>query len=884
MSVRAFSLPAVLVFLSGAASLIYEVVWLQRASLTVGASYQAAATLLAVFLLGVSAGSALFGVCSRNAQRPLLWCAAIEAALSLFGVAYVPLFTAADALYAGLYGLVAGDATRVLLLRTAVSIVFLLPPTMLMGGTLPLYCRRWLGRKAPMAGFGTLYAINTMGAAFGCALAGFVLLPDWGANASSHIGAALNLCAALGFFALAAVDRCKHTPRLTEHVELASAEHKHTPSLAERMAAGVLAFTTGAAGMLNELVWMRLLASVIRNTVYTYTISITVVLCGSALGAWLAGPWFDTFAQRHTRYAWLSILLAVYALAVSAVLGLPATIWWTLAGVGPVMLFLPLLPAATLSGAVFTCMNRTAMTRPTRASDTVGRINAVTLIGGVLGAVCGGVWLLPAWGLQQTGYFSAVLLAAAAVISWTACLGLTGAPGSAPVERKAWLFVITASATGLILWVMPQASLPKDLLTNQGRVDALVEGTNSTLAAIIQGDDKAMYMNQAWQGVAGRSHQAFAAHIPMLYAQHARNVLVVGLGAGQAAGRFLYHDIQALDIVDIEPALPEFLRAHFPSAWMADPRVRLLTDDGRSFLAHTDRRYDILSLELGQPYLPGVDKFYTHEFYTTARTRLTQGGLIAQFVPLSLLPGREFASVIKTFMTVFPHAALWYNTSELLLLGSATPLPALDANAFRRLLRSPQIAADMTFAYWGGERYRLSDFAVLAGGLLAEGLHLQALVEAEGGIVLTDDDSRLAYVASRVHSADLLARHNADVLKQHLIPLHRVLVPASVHGMDVQRAEQVRRLNLGDVAAAARLDAMYEDPGAAYDAVTQLQSALQDNPAAVRVLRLLVSGLVLAGRQTEALVYARQLAEVDPEEPWARQQVLDLERRTGSRQ
>src|SRR4029450_12468039 len=97
-----------------------------------------------------------------------------------------------------------------------------------------------------------------------------------------------------------------------------------------------------------------------------------------------------------------------------------------------------------------------------------------------------------------------------------------------------------------------------------------------------------------------RSHQAIAAHVPMLLHPNPRAVLLVGAGAGQTPAAFLVHPIERLDCARLEPAVFDVIRAHFDSAWMNDTRTTLLAEDGRSYLAHSTARYDVISLELGQ--------------------------------------------------------------------------------------------------------------------------------------------------------------------------------------------------------------------------------------------------------------------------------------------
>ena len=146
-------------------------------------------------------------------------------------------------------------------------------------------------------------------------------------------------------------------------------------------------------------------------------------------------------------------------------------------------------------------------------------------------------------------------------------------------------------------------------------------------------------------------------------------VLVVGAGTGQTPSRFLMYNIDRLDCVDIEPTLFEFIHDHFDSEWMEDERVKLISEDGLNYLNHSDTMYDVIAIEVGQIFRPGIAFFYTADFYHRSRQRLRPGGLLTQLVSLPSLTTDQFRGVIRTFLDAFPQSVLWYNSSDLLLIG-----------------------------------------------------------------------------------------------------------------------------------------------------------------------------------------------------------------------
>ena len=176
-----------------------------------------------------------------------------------------------------------------------------------------------------------------------------------------------------------------------------------------------------------------------------------------------------------------------------------------------------------------------------------------------------------------------------------------------------------------------------------------------------------------------------AAHVPMLFHPDPKSVLVVGVGVGKTASRFLFYDVTRLDCVDIEPGLFDIVRMNFDSSWMNDRRVRLITEDGRNYINNSNSNYDVISIEVGQTFRPGISSFYTVDFYRHVRERLNRGGVVSQFIPINLINVAEFRSLVRTFLEVFPNSILWYNSAELLLIGSPSDRLILSSERLNSL-------------------------------------------------------------------------------------------------------------------------------------------------------------------------------------------------------
>lgn len=814
--------------LSGAAGLIDEVVWIRRSSLIFGSTTYAVSTVLMVYFLGLAAGSWTFGRLAQRVRRPLRLCAGLEIGLAGLVVASLPSFTLVEGVYGQLYRALPADSAGLGLARVGLIALILLPPTFLMGGTLPLFSRQLIRDPARLgSAIARLYAINTLGGAAGCLLTGFVLLSVVGMSAALVIAAALNLIAgALMFLA----DTAALSP---------VASHAAAPAAPRRvqMAVGALLFAVGFVALGTEVLWTRFLALVLDNTVYTYTLTLALVLIGIVLGSALVA----CLPERIPRARLFGALQIANGLFVWTLLMLPASAWTQFGGALAVSSIL-LLPPALLAGAAFPLGVRMVVTTPALAGIGVGTMTAVNTLGGIGGALVVGFWLLPHFGLAASARFCTALSLAAGFAAW-AWLDR----GSARLPRLA---IATAA---LLAWLgipyLTGTRLPADFLVGGGTPVDYREGRESNVAVVRRAPGTlVLEIDRWWQGQDTKTHQVMAAHLPMMLHPDPRRVLVVGVGAGQTPMRITLHDIERLDCVDIEPSVFDLIRDHFPSAWMDDARVRLLREDGRNYLTHTAERYDVISLEVGQVFRPGVASFYTADFYRRARERLRPGGLLSQFVPLPFLSPDEVRGVVATFLTAFPQATLWYNTAELLLIGSPDTPPMLRPERLAQLTSNPAIAADLQFSLWGGPAQWLARPEVLLGGFLAGPDQLAAL--SAGAPVYRDDRPVLEYAASGTRGSEMRELETLPLIRRHLDSIESA---APGLASDLARAAaRVREQNLNDIVAAAHLR------GTRGGIDEPLRLALAANPENFQANRLMGDALLTLGQLDESGHYYRQ--------------------------
>ena len=831
-------------FLSGFAGLVYEVTWIHQASLLFGSTTFALSTVLAVFFLGLACGSYLFGCLGQRTSRPLLIFALIEIGLGFLALVSPYAFGLADILYGAIYRVLADHTVLLFLIRAVLVGFVVFPPTVLMGATLPLFCRQFVRSNAKIArSVGLLYGINTLGATLGCISAGFVFLPELGILGTVRLGAVLNILVGIAAGALPVVRSgvAQVSPSRTE-------DRGHRGLFA-------LFFAVGFAALGGEVLWTRYLGLLIANTVYTYTLTLAVVLTGIVLGSVLASRFFDRPTPRARYFGTFQVLTG---LTVLGLMMLPPDVWRHLGDEWWIFAAL-LLPPAVLGGASFPLAVRMVVEDASVSSSGTGKIAAVNTMGGITGSLAIGFVGLPLFGLETSLLF---ITGTSLAIGFTTWIWL---------DRKSALSVrVAIIVASLCVWLgiphLMATRIPADFLGERENLVDFREGYGSNLAVIRKDQGLQLEINRWWQGRTRKTHQVMAAHVPMLLHPNSKKVLVVGVGTGQTAARFLLYPIDRLECVDIEPTIFGFIRSHFDSGWMEDPRVALIAADGRNYLRHTSSTYDVISLELGQLSRPGVASFYTVDFYRRARKRLNSGGLLVQFVPLSLLTVDHFRSTVQSFLDAFPHSLMWYNTSELLLIGVAGQEISVDRAALEERLSDPNIRRDLEYSHWGGSTYWLNRPQVFLGSYLMGSGGLARL--ANGAAVYRDDRPVLDYTVARAFKTQDNAIPTLELLQKHLTPL-ATLMPV---GADEGRAiEEIRAKNLRGIAvgAAIRQATVLIAVRDYQRAATLLAAALPQLPEHLVARRTLADVLMRLGRFEKARTHYAQVVRLDSQDAQA---------------
>ena len=688
-----------LFFASGFAGLVYQVLWMRELGRLFGNTAHASATTLAAFFLGVAAGSLVWGRRAARMQRPLVVYAWLEAGVAASALGYFAILDVYAALYAPLYAWLGASPAAFLAAKFALALAALLPPAFFMGGTLPAISQYALRAEALGRGAAGLYALNTLGAALGAWLTGFALLPRLGV----HGAFALAIATSAAVAGIAA--RLGRTPLpAAAPAPPPAAEPRGAPALG-RAALGALAFGSGLATLALELLWTRMFAQVLQNSVYTFALVLAVFLVALGLGAWLARA---LMRRGGDPARGLAGLLLASGLAVAASPWLFAwesggldylggeSGWWSYVARASLAAARVLLVPGAIVGSVFPFLLRAAQPLGWSPGRAVGELAAQNTLGAVAGSLLAGFVLLDAFGL-----WASLELAAVGYLGAALCVAARRS-GPRPLLAAAAALALIAVVTRLHPSDLPRVRIDAEL---HERVVDVLEGSGGTVAVIDRGGFLRMKLDNHY-GLGGSDdveQEERQALLPLLLHPRPRSAFFLGLGSGITAGAALRHPLERVRVAEISPQVVEAARRHF-HPWLnglfEDPRARVLAEDARNFLSGSRERFDVIVCDLLLPWLAGAGSLYTVETYRAARERLEPGGLYAQWLPLFQLSRPEFEAIAHTMAEVFPQLTLWrggFRASRpiALLLGSVDAGP-LDPEAVRAGLEAVAAATGST--------------------------------------------------------------------------------------------------------------------------------------------------------------------------------------------
>ncbi len=658
--------------------------------------------------------------------------ALLELGIGFFGVLVTMGLPVMDRWYASMaHGAGAGLGFRAL-----IAVICLLPPTVLMGATLPAISR-WIEHAAACHG-------STMGQYRGgggrMPAGGILSAPDLFDGrcvlCRGHDQCGRGINRAIGFVGggvYADGSKKDRDARLAAYARGNTPRDKHlhgdwllrhggAGGGGDLDAAALIAFggdglhlfdhSGGVFGGAGDWKQYRRNVDALRNQ-YSYRTGFCQILCGGNCVVGLCGNHPLPPRPIDKDLVWAHGHLFIVDLARCAWAILPATLFWGAS--------FPLALAANVSGKV-------ADGDPARA---VGRVYAANTVGAIVGALFFALIAVRMWGSQSSEHLLIGLAGLAAFVTVIPGFMPTAAMAAGKKFRRlagtGSLLVCAISAPIVGIEILSHDHLdtvpwqliawgrdtPNRMNDSAWSVVAMGEGVNSSVAVTTDGQDQFFH-------VAGKVEastipldmrlQMMLGHFPSLFHADAgkrKKVLIVGCGAGVTAGSFVLYPHEKIVLCEMEPLVPQ-MAAHFAEqnndvvtinehGTYLDPAVQVVFDDARHYVLTTDEKFDIITSDPIHPWVKGAACLYTQEYFESVKARLNKGGIVTQWVPLYESDIEVVKSEIKTFFEVFPNGTIWTNMDDgggydVILMGSVEPM-VIDAATLRaRVDESPLIS------------------------------------------------------------------------------------------------------------------------------------------------------------------------------------------------
>ena len=678
--------------LSGFAGIIYESIWSYYLKLLLGHAAYAQTVVLVIFMGGMALGAwiaARLCLCLRDV---LFAYAMVETVIGLFGLAFHPLYVGAtDAALTGVLPHLASPLW-VDVVKSSLAAALILPQSVLLGMTFPLMTVGALRRCELAQGnaVATLYFVNSLGAAVGVLVSGFVLVGWVGLPGTVRVAGFMNIAIAgavlLVSRGLPGGGHRAPSPAVTSALKIAA-----SPLL-------IVSALTGAASFVYEITWIRMLNMVLGSSTHSFELMLSAFILGLALGGLWIRRLIDRIGNTLAVLGFIQLAMAVLALTTVAfydfTFDLMSAILFTVArtrfGYFGFMLFghaiamLIMLPTTICAGMTLPLITKTLLASG-GGEKSVGQVYAANTVGAIAGVIVTVHLLLPLVGLKTALIFGAAIdLAIGVVLVLRFAVGAERRVLPAVIGGALAFAVVTAIGVDLDPRKMASAVYrnARPVIADDGVINSHRDGKTASISVFtIDGSHRVLSTNgkpeasmelDPTKPVADDERtQILTGVLPVMVKPDARRALVIGIGSGMSTHALLQSPaLESVDTVEIEAEMVAGARFFMPyvAATFEDPRSHIHIDDARTFLSTQQRQYDLIISEPSNPWVGGVSSLFSAEFYGLAKRHLAPGGILAQWLQLYEIDLPLVASLFNALASAFDRILVFEMADGNLLL------------------------------------------------------------------------------------------------------------------------------------------------------------------------------------------------------------------------
>jgi spermidine synthase len=763
--------------LSNISALIYEVTWSRELTYIFGTTIYAISTILACFMSGLALGSYWIGKYADRSKNPLRLFALLEFGVGFYGIIATSIFSLLVYPYKFFYNLFHG--TPLFYFSQFILTFFaLILPTTLLGATFPtmskVYAKdiNFIGQR-----IGVVYFSDTLGAAVGSLLSGFLLIPLLGLSKTMIFAALINIM--VGWI----IYRVSKEVKIEENFILSRAD-KVSIGRSRSVDNLIIAafFISGFSALTYEVVWTRFLSLVFGNSTYAFSAMLSAFLIGLAIGSYFIGKISDkiedligTLGILEMGIAFSAVLLlflfsqmdviflAVYLKLRSSFLFLWFAYYF--------LFFLVFLIPTTLMGATMPIVSKIYSRNKDTIGGDIGVIFSSNTAGGILGSFAAGFILIPLVGAERSVLLAGGMNVIVAITMFfysnmKKSFFLTSLALFVLLGAYLTTYTISPLGAGVYYQLAGIDSIEKykdkkaemSLLFKKDDPHALVTVTKSksTLSLRINGKVDANNFGDL-------PTEYMLAFVPLLTHKNPKSVLNIGLGAGFTLSAIEDFDVKEIDVIEINPAVVEASKKiffNYNDNALDDSRVNLIIADARNYLANSNKKYDVIISEPSNPWISGEVGLFTKEFYDIAKRHLNEEGIFCQWVPLYDYDAKSFKIFLNTFHSVFPYVQIYKIGTDAILIGSLQEVP-LDYQLLSKKFTMPKIREhfkrlrDVRHLAWGVMYPALTDVEYFLTSYLMSSKEVEEYLEQVKKIN-SDDKPILEFTTARNHMMGLM--------------------------------------------------------------------------------------------------------------------------------
>ncbi len=704
-------------FISGAAGLVYEVIWTRMFTLVFGNTTSAVSTVLAAFMTGLALGSYYFGKLIDKKKNQLKFYAMLEVGIGITAFLIPISIHYLNYLYALIYNTFSLNYYILSTTRFLMSFLIMLIPATMMGGTLPILSKYFIKRKSEVGSrLGILYSVNTFGAVTGCFFAGFFTIRIFGVNESVYLFAAVNVI--IGFFVWLmsrnnVVEEAAHREEIIQPVKIDFYKTEKIMSRRTEFVVMIGYALSGFCALAYQVLWTRIIIYIILVSVYAFTIMLTTFLLGLAAGGYIGGVLSNRF-NGLKLFSILQILIGLSTLGTVYLLGDFLEIhsklalifekggWykWNLIRFVETgfIIFVPTL----LMGALFPVVGMIWTENVKNVGKSIGEVYSFNTIGAVLGSLVAGFIIVPLIGTPKGIMVIAFinLLIGIVIFYLLPTLKL-----SSKVPIIAVLLVLITTQPFFI---------KKDKFFNllnrfeEGcEIIYFKEGISGTITIHKYPDyyNIGKFLCSDGTNIAGtefmlQTLQKLMGHFPLLLHGNAKQVMQIGYGSGQTSHSILLHNVEKIDVVEISKDVLTTADGYFSElnkGVRKDSRFNSIIMDGKNYAILTNKKYDVITNDAIYPTKPASAGLFTRDHFISISNRLKENGVATTWIPIDLTLN-DFKIVLKTFQSVFPYSYFWFlnnsKNKQSYLIGMKKRLK-IDYNHLVKIMSNEEIKKDL---------------------------------------------------------------------------------------------------------------------------------------------------------------------------------------------